>query len=251
MDEIWKPIGDYIEEISNHGRIRRGTNIKEPSKKPEGYSYITLSKNGKHKNFYIHRLVAEAFLPNPENLPQVNHKIEGKKGKSMNFVFFNQDGTIDEERTTIEWCDSKYNNNYGTKPERLRGKAINRKETSKEVIQLSLDGLFIKEYPSQQEVKRQLGLNNISDCCLGRQTSVCGWIFILKSDYNEEYVKKRVEMYKKTLPKPVVQYTLDGEFVREYSSLKDCERYGFKRGNIQHCCIGLNKSAYGLVWKYK
>lgn len=57
-------------------------------------------------------------------------------------------------------------------------------------------------------------------------------------------------MYKKTLPKPVVQYTLDGEFVREYSSLKDCENYGFKKGNIQHCCIGLNKSAYGFIWKY-
>ena len=68
---------------------------------------------------------------------------------------------------------------------------------------------------------------------------------------NEEYVKKRVEMYKKTLPKPVVQYTMDGEFVREYSSLKDCERYGFKSGNIQHCCSGLYKSAYGFIWKYK
>lgn len=250
MDEIWKPISDYIEEISSHGRIRRGIKIKEPSKKPGGYSYITLSKNGKHRNFYIHRLVAEAFLPNPENLPQVNHKIEGKEGKSMNFVFFNEDGSIDEKRTTIEWCDSKYNNNYGTKPERL-SKSLTNGKRSKKVLQLSLDGEFIREWSSQQEVKRQLGLNLISACCLGKQTNAGGWIFILKSDYNEEYVKKRVEMYKKTLPKPVVQYTLDGEFVREYSSLKDCEKYGFKSGNIQHCCIGLNKSAYGFIWKYK
>ena len=111
--------------------------------------------------------------------------------------------------------------------------------------------MFIKEYPSQQEAKRQLGLNHISSCCREKQTNAGGWIFILKSDYNEEYVKKRVEMYKETLPKPVVQYTLDGEFVREYSSLKDCERYGFKKSNIQHCCTGLYKSAYGFVWKYK
>lgn len=251
-EEIWKPISGYIEEISSHGRIRRGTNIIEPSKKPEGYLYITLSKNRKRRNFYIHRLVAEAFIPNPENKPQVNHKIEGEEGKSINIVCFNDDGSVDEERTTIEWCDAKYNNNYGTKPERLKGKAINRKETSKEVIQLSLDGLFIKEYPSQQEVKRQLGLKGVSSCCREKQTSAGGYIFILKSDYNEEYVKKRVEMYRKTFPKLVVQYTLDGEFVKEWVSMNEIQRQlGFNQGSISNCCNGRCKSVYGFLWKYK
>lgn len=68
-----------------------------------GYLQVNLFKNRKYKGFLVHRLVAEAFIPNPENKPCVNHKIEGKKGKSMNFVFFNEDGSVDEEKSTIEW----------------------------------------------------------------------------------------------------------------------------------------------------
>lgn len=272
--EIWKQIKGYegLYQVSNFGRVisldymrKKETRIMVPCKKPSGYLYVTLSKNGKRKNLYIHRIVAEAFMPNPENLPQVNHRDENK---SNNFA-----GTPENNFTdgNLEWCDSKYNNNYGTKPERLKGKAINRKSISKEVIQLSGEGYFIKEFPSQQEAARQLGFNcnnSVSGCCLEKQTNVCGYIFIFKSDYSEEYVKKRVGMYKYTqskehrdkitekltngkTSKSVVQLSMSGDFIAEYPSMKEVERkLGIKQGSVSNCCCGRCKSVSGFKFQF-
>ena len=193
MDEIWKPISDYIEEISNYGRIRRGTDIKEPSKKPEGYSYITLSRKGKHKNFYIHRLVAQAFLPNPLNLPQVNHKIEGDEGKTMNMVIFNEDGTIDEDRTTIEWVTPKENSNYATRNERI-SKTMTNGKTSKPVLQLSLSGDFIREWPSVAECGRNgFDISNVCKCCNGERKTHKGFRFMFADDYKEKILVEELQ----------------------------------------------------------
>lgn len=79
----------------------------------------------------VHRLVAFTFLENPENKPCINHKIEGDEGKTMNFVFFNEDGSVDEEKSTIEWCDEKYNHNYGTINERISKANTNGKKSKK------------------------------------------------------------------------------------------------------------------------
>ena len=65
-----------------------------------GYSVVTLSKNGQRKNHYVHRLVGEAYLPNPSDLPQINHKNEDK---------------TDNRIENLEWCDAIYNMNYGTR----------------------------------------------------------------------------------------------------------------------------------------
>ena len=77
---------------------------KENKKTKTGYLRITLNKNGKYKTFAVHRLVAEAFIPNPNNLPCVNHKDENQ---------FNNDFR------NLEWCTYKYNSNYGTIKQRL------------------------------------------------------------------------------------------------------------------------------------
>ena len=76
-----------------------------------GYENIKLCKNNQTYHFLIHRLVAEAFIPNPNNLPEVNHK---NKDRADNRV------------ENLEWCDYLYNNNYGTKPERLSKSMIGR-----------------------------------------------------------------------------------------------------------------------------
>ena len=79
-----------------------------------GYQIVTLkNEDGKCQNFYVHRLVAQAFIPNPDNLPQVNHKDENKEN---NFV------------DNLEWCTSGYNNNYGTK--KIRGVETRRNNNS-------------------------------------------------------------------------------------------------------------------------
>ena len=81
-----------------------------PVKNKAGYSIVCLHKDGEQKNYYIHRLVAEAYLPNPEGLPQVNHKDENKENNAL---------------PNLEWCDGSYNINYGSRNERA-GKAISK-----------------------------------------------------------------------------------------------------------------------------
>ena len=107
-----------------------------------GYNRITLCKDGKEKYILIHRLVALAFIPNPYNLPQVNHKDENKKNNNV---------------SNLEWCSIKYNNTYGTRLERCAEKQLNRKDKSRAVKQFTKDGKFIAEYPSIAEVERRTG----------------------------------------------------------------------------------------------
>lgn len=185
--EIWKtPInkGETYDnfKVSNLGRIlslnyrRTGrAELMEPWKDKDGYLRIELCKNRKHKQIYIHRLVAETFLPNPDNKPCINHKIEGDEGKKINMVFFNEDGTVDEEKSTIEWVTIKENNNYATRIERIA------KTLSKKVLQLSLTGELIREWPSTHECGRN-GFNQgyVSACCRGKRKTAYGFIWRYK-----------------------------------------------------------------------
>ena len=190
MTEQWRTAvydGETYEdfEVSNLGRIKslnyRRTGKAELLKLIEikkGYLQVKLSKNGKKKRCYVHRLVAETFLPNPENKPCVNHKIEGKKGKTLNMVIFNEDGTIDKERTTIEWATYEENNNYGTRTER----------TSKRVLQLSLSGDLIKEWESTRECERNgFYSSNVSACCNGKLPHYKGFLWMYAEDYKEKF----------------------------------------------------------------
>lgn len=123
MDEIWKPVVGYegLYEVSNLGRVRsvdryvsfgrwgdngqtrfRKSHLLSP-KIDEGYYRVALSKDGVKKLFKVHRLVAQAFIPNPDNLPVVNHKDEDK---SNNIV------------TNLEWCTIQYNSTYGSSIEK-------------------------------------------------------------------------------------------------------------------------------------
>ena len=189
--EIWKTavyddeIYEGLYKVSNFGRIlslnyrRTGkAKLMTPGTDKDGYFQVNLRKNGEDKWCKVHRLVAETFLPNPENKPCINHKIEGKKGKSMNFVFFNKDGTIDKERTTIEWVTYKENNNYGTHNERV-AKANTNGIRSKKVLQFSLSGELIREWPSVSECGRN-GFNqgNICECCNGKRKTAHGFIWM-------------------------------------------------------------------------
>ena len=185
--EIWRtPIhkGEIYDkyQVSNLGRMinlnyrRTGrAKLMEPYEKGRKYLQVYLSKKGKKDWIYVHQLVAETFLPNPLNKPCINHKIEGDEGKKINMVFFNEDGTVDEEKSTIEWATYEENNNYGTRNERIFEKTTNGK-LSKTVLQLSLDGVLIREWPSAKEAERN-GFNqcNICQCCNGKQKTHKGF----------------------------------------------------------------------------
>ena len=192
--EIWRTaiydgiVYEGLYKVSNWGKILilnyRNTGRAElmnPVEMPNGYFQVGLSKNGKTKKCLVHRLVAQTFLPNPEGKPCINHKIEGEKGKKINMVIFNEDGTVDEERTTIEWATYEENNNYASRNERM-AKALTNGKKSKKVLQLSLSGELIREWPSTKEIERQLGFDNsaVGRCCLGKQKTAYGFLWMYK-----------------------------------------------------------------------
>ena len=176
--EIWKTAvydGEVYEglyKVSNLGRIlslnykRTGkSKLMTPGEDKYGYFQVNLRKNGEYKWCKVHRLVAFTFLPNPENLPEVNHKDEDK---TNNFVFLNEDGSVDKKKSNLEWKSPKDNCNHGTRNERI-SKAMTNGKLSKKVLQLSLDGEFIREWESTNECGRNgFDQGNVSRCCNGK-----------------------------------------------------------------------------------
>lgn len=136
--EEWKYIKGFPDyEVSTFGQIRRNNKLLTPTKRPDGYLKINLRINKKSKTLYVHRIVAEHFIDNPDNYPCVNHKNEIKT-----------DNNVDN----LEWCDTNYNNTYGTKNTR-HATAI-----SKKVLVID-ENNNIRKYNSLNEVAVAL------NCC--------------------------------------------------------------------------------------
>ena len=166
MEESWKDIEGYegLYQVSNKGRVKSLVNHKgvarEKVLKPEivnGYKRVMLHKNKTIKHLLVHRLVANAFLPNPHNFPCVNHKDENKQNNVV---------------SNLEWCTQKYNCNYGTGISRCA------KALSKQVYQYSKDGVLIAVWESTAECGRN-GYNSgaVSSCCNGKLKTHKGYIW--------------------------------------------------------------------------
>ena len=190
MKEQWRTavydgiLYEGLYKVSNLGRILslnyRNTGkpgLMTPVEDTDGYLKVQLRKNKKTKTCLVHRLVAQTFIPNPENLPEVNHKDEDK---TNNFVFLNEDGTVDEEKSNLEWKWHKDNINHGTHNERSAKTRTNGK-LSKRVLQLSLDGELIREWESTQECGRNgFCQGAVSECCQGKRKTHKGFRFMYK-----------------------------------------------------------------------
>lgn len=178
MEEIWKDIVGYegLYQVSNIGNVR-SLNWKncgyaknlwlKPHNK--GYYQVELVKNKKKKTFVVHRLVSIAFIPNPENLPCVNHKDENKQNNCVE---------------NLEWCDYKYNNRYSMNlhPERYNG--LHRKSTPKygkrkcySIVQVSLNGEIVREWENSRTIFLETGMSDwsISECCRGNRKTAYGY----------------------------------------------------------------------------
>ena len=189
MEEVWKPVPGFegyyevsnycryrsVERTTNDGKHIKGQILKQyKNKSGSGYPMVKLSKNGVSKGFLAHRLMMQAFVPNPFKLPCVNHKNEFDK--TDNFIFVNTDGSVDLEKSSLEWCSYEYNNNYGTRTKRACVSKTNGK-ASKKIVQYDLEGGIIKIWPSINEIKRILNYTHISDVCKGVYKQAYGFIW--------------------------------------------------------------------------
>ena len=241
MEEIWKDIINYEGkyEVSNLGRVRslsyNGTGeikLLKPGTNKRGYKRVGLCKNGKTKHYYVHRLVAITFIPNPDDLSIVNHKDENPANNNVN---------------NLEWCTSEYNNNYGTRNERAseshKGKSFS--EEHKKKLSESKKG---KHHSEETKKKISKSLRGENSPFYGKHLS-------------KEHKKKMSESHKgkykgKDSPnaKPILMYDREGNFIRRFDSTTDANEYFGKDrycSNITLCLIGKNKTAYGYVFNYE
>ena len=134
--EEWKNVIGYegLYEVSNKGNVRnvRRNTLLKLSKNRYGYIQVYLYKNGIRTVFRVHRLVAEAFIPNPDNLPQINHKNEDKSNNCVE---------------NLEWCTAKYNNNYGHRTENAINTRVKNGYADPDFIGFGLNEKdYMKEY---------------------------------------------------------------------------------------------------------
>ena len=157
--ELIEGYPDYM--VSSDGKVwslKYGKKELKPMPNNRGYLYVYLCTNGRRAKKSIHRLVDEAFITNPDNLPQVNHEDEDKTNNCVD---------------NLEWCTAEYNRNYGTRNERA-GKALtNHKDLSVSVVCLETGEV----YPSMCEASRQtcINLGRISECCNGKRKTAGGF----------------------------------------------------------------------------
>lgn len=162
-DILVKEIEDFSGyKVTSDGRIF-GKRVGElhQSNTTGNYKIVSLCKNGKVFTRLVHRLVAEAFIPNPEGLRYVNHKDEDPSNNQVN---------------NLEWCTAEYNNNYGTRKERQAKTQLNRPDCSKRVKQYDKSGNLLAEYPSLKEASRQTSIcrSGIARCCNRYKQSTSG-----------------------------------------------------------------------------
>lgn len=168
--EIFREIDGFPDyEISNLGRVcsfkGKYPKILKPRKNHKGYLQILLWQGRKGITKKVHRLVAEAFVPNPENKPQINH-IDENKGNNV----------VDN----LEWVTCRENNNHGTRNRRMAEALLNREDLSKPVVQYPTDGVFMAEYSSIHEAGRITGIayQNIYKVCRGKRKTAGGYLWL-------------------------------------------------------------------------
>ena len=175
--ETWKDIAgyeglysvSYLGEIQSHitGKLLKHCNHSC------GYKTVCLTKNKTKKTFYVHRIVATAFVKNKDNLQQVNHKDEDKRNNAV---------------SNLEWCTAKYNTNHGTGPRRrvvntdykAMGNKLSKILSSGRVKQFSLDGKFLNEYESASRASIAVSGKrnyNIYRCLRGEANTAYGYLW--------------------------------------------------------------------------
>jgi hypothetical protein len=235
--EIWKDIEGYegMYQVSNMGRVRSLDRVKPNSggqiakghilphsDNRHGYRFVSLWKFNKGRRFYVHRLVASAFIPNPNNFPIINHKDEDKSNN---------------RHDNLEWCTQKYNINYGNHMKRLKESYI-ANGNNRPIDVYDMKGTFLKTFDCSNEVCKELGVQRrgLYLACQGVTKSYKGYRFAFHGEPLKKYEPGRG--FSKVIH--VFKYDSEGYLVSWYDSMRNAERdNGMGRGylrthNIKH-----------------
>ena len=264
ISELWKDIEglEGVYQISSKGNLRspdrwiidkngkrkflKAHPVKVRPQYSDGTGYIqaNLRVNGKYVMFLVHRLVAKAFIPNPDNLEQVNYIDENKYNNDVN---------------NLEWLSRLDNVRYGTGIDRMADKH------SIPIVQLDINGNFIKEYRSIRKAASD-GNFGLREAFREHRSIYNEYFWIEKEKYINmtkeqlrEFIsleinksKQKEENAIKTISdkrsKSIVQLNLDGSFVKEWKSAQETYHDGFKAGDIRACVRGEQKTSQGYKW---
>ena len=155
--EIWKDIQGYegLYQVSNLGRVRSRNGLIHLNTNNYGYKHVTLSKSNVQKTALVHRLVAEAFIENPFELPQINHKDGNKNNNAV---------------INLEWTTQKDNNRHAIKTNLRKAKRI---------LLVDSENNIVKEFNNRMEINDFLGRkvcqDSITRCCNGKRKTAYGF----------------------------------------------------------------------------
>lgn len=172
IKEEWKDIKGYegLYQVSNKGRVKSTRNniILKPMISDKGYYQVDLYNKNNRKSCKIHRLVAQSFIPNPNNYPVINHKDENKANNCV---------------SNLEWCTVQYNHDYGTRNERATKHLAD--FNSILVVQLDSNYKLINVWKSASSVNIQgIEHQHIAECCSGKIRTYKGYHWLYKKDYD-------------------------------------------------------------------
>lgn len=253
--EVWESVVGYvgIYEVSNFGRVKSVNRPNEIFLKiilEKGYQKVSLNKNGKKFKASVHRLIAQSFIPNPENKPQVNH-INGIRN--------------DNRIENLEWCTRSENIKHSYDILKRKSNGGFKKESCKKVAQYDLYGNLITVFDSVKCVERKLGIKckDVSACALGTsQKDQNGKMYIRKKAkgfmfkyYNSEPLLN-IEPYTESVnlrrSKPIKVYDLNKNIISEFTSSKEASvKLKLNETCIRRVLEGTQHQHKGYTFKLK
>lgn len=227
--EIWKP--DVISEgkysVSNMGRVMNTDTGKLLRSKPDkdGYCIVSLHLNGKYRQERVHRMVALAFIPNPDNKPTVNHLNEIK---------------TDNRCVNLEWATYYEQVHHGTRNQRVRQEVY-----SEPVLRFAPDGT-VKRYESVRLAAKEVGRKSesIVECLKGRAQTSAGYEWCYENN-GEKWIHGTIKN------RPVTKLDEAGRTMKIYPSIQSAAKdIGISPSGIWLCLQGKRKTAGGYAWQY-
>lgn len=257
--EIWKPVVGYegLYEVSSFGNVRsvdriieysngikhftKGKILKQFINKKTGYYQISLCKNRKTYKVDVHKIVANAFLLNKDNLPCVNHKDETRTNNKV---------------SNLEFCSYKYNSNYGTAIQRMKKSIRLNTDRVKKVSQYDFSGNKIKTYDCISDVAKDGFLPCCVQSCCSHKTNEFThkkfvWIYSEDESHINEILKIISNRTRNCKNTAIRMCDLSGALIGVYKSAAEIEKiYNIDHTSISRCCRGLQKSSNNYIFKY-